>query len=162
MLKNLEIDAFETRVGRVYIINEMRRTKADIGGEISSHFYFKTTNFMEDAFYTFLLMVNIIKKERKKMSELLEEYPEFPSERFKVNVPEERKYQIVERLKEEISKKFKTVAIDGVKVILDDKNWFLIRASNTEPIIRVYVEGENEQKLNENKKLVESFLKKFI
>jgi phosphomannomutase len=41
MLKNLEIDAFETRVGRVYIINEMRRTKADIGGEISSHFYFK-------------------------------------------------------------------------------------------------------------------------
>ena len=140
----------------------MRKTNADIGGEISSHFYFKTTNFMEDAFYAFLLMIKILKKEGKKISELSEEYPELPHENFKISVPEERKYQIVEKLKEEISKEFETITIDGVKVILDEKNWFLIRASNTEPIIRVYVEGENKEKLNENKKLVENFINKFI
>jgi len=162
ILKRLGIKYVESKVGRVYIINEMRKTNADIGGEISSHFYFKTTNFMEDAFYAFLLMIKILKKEGKKISELSEEYPELPHENFKISVPEERKYQIVEKLKEEISKEFETITIDGVKVILDEKNWFLIRASNTEPIIRVYVEGENKEKLNENKKLVENFINKFI
>jgi phosphomannomutase len=45
---------------------------------------------------------------------------------------------------------------------LDDKNWFLIRASNTEPVIRVYVEGESKEKLDKNKEIVYNFIKKFI
>jgi phosphoglucosamine mutase/phosphomannomutase/phosphoglucomutase len=64
--------------------------------------------------------------------------------------------------KKKYRKEFKTIAIDGVKVILDDKNWFLIRASNTEPIIRVYIEGESKEKLEKSKRIVESFLNKFI
>jgi len=162
MLEKLGIKYVESKVGRVYIINEMRKENADIGGEISSHFYFKATNFMEDAFYAFVLMIKILKKEEKRISELLEEYTEFPHENFKINVPEDKKYHIVEKLKEEVSKEFETITIDGVKVILDDKNWFLIRASNTEPVIRVYVEGESKEKLDENKKIVENFIKKFI
>jgi phosphoglucosamine mutase/phosphomannomutase/phosphoglucomutase len=107
-------------------------------------------------------MIKILKKEEKTISELLEEYPELPHESFKISVPEDKKYHIVEKLKEEISKEFETITIDGVKVILDDKNWFLIRASNTEPVIRVYVEGESKEKLDKNKKIVENFIKKFI
>jgi len=162
MLEKLGIRHVESKVGRVYIINEMRKENADIGGETSSHFYFKATNFVEDAFYAFALMIKILKKEEKTISELLEEYPELPHESFKISVPEDKKYHIVEKLKEEISKEFETITIDGVKVILDDKNWFLIRASNTEPVIRVYVEGESKEKLDKNKKIVENFIKKFI
>jgi phosphomannomutase len=162
MIEKLGIKYVESKVGRVYIINEMRKENADIGGEVSSHFYFKATNFMEDAFYAFALMIKILKKENKKISELLEEYPEFPHESFKISVPEDKKYHIVEKLKEEISKEFETITIDGVKVILDDKNWFLIRASNTEPVIRVYVEGESKEKLDKNKEIVYNFIKKFI
>jgi phosphomannomutase len=162
ILKNLGVNGIESKVGRSYIINGMRKENADIGGEISSHFYFKSTNFMEDAFYAFVLMLRILKNENKKISELIKEYPEFPSESIKINVPEEKKYLLVEKLKEEISKEFETITIDGIKVILSEKDWFLIRASNTEPAIRVYIEGETKDKLNENKKLVESFVKKLM
>jgi phosphomannomutase len=162
MLRSMNIEGIESKVGRTFIINEMRRNNADIGGEISSHFYFKATNFIEDAFYAFLLMIKILKKERKNISQLLVDYPEFPHEVLKVNVTDEMKYQIVEKIKEEISKEFKVFSLDGVKVILDEKNWFLIRASNTEPIIRVYIEGESKEKLEKSKRIVESFLNKFI
>jgi phosphomannomutase len=162
VLEKLGIKCVESKVGRAYIINEMRKENADIGGEISSHFYFRSTNFMEDAFYAFFLMIKILKKEEKRINELIEEYPEFPHESFKISVTEYKKYHIVEKLKDDISKEFETITIDGVKVILDDKNWFLIRASNTEPIIRVYVEGESKEKLERNKRIVENFIKKFI
>jgi len=162
ILRNLGIQPIETKVGRKYIITEMKSADAEIGGEVSSHFYFKSSNFMEDAFYAFFLMVKILKKQKKKISLLAEDYPELPFESFKVSVPEEKKYQIMEKLKEEISKNFEAITIDGVKVILDNKNWFLIRPSNTEPIIRVYVEAESQQKLNQNKAIVEEFIKKFV
>jgi len=58
--------------------------------------------------------------------------------------------------------KFDIISIDGVKVIINEKNWFLIRASNTEPAIRVYIEGENQEKLRELEKLITSFINRFI
>jgi len=161
-LKNLKIEGIESKVGRTFIINNMKKNFADIGGEISSHFYFKTVNYMEDAFLAFFQFLKILKENREKISELVKYYPIFPNESIKIKVDDNKKYEIVERLKEEISKEYKTITIDGVKVIIDEKNWFLIRASNTEPIIRVYVEGENEEKLKENKKIVESYINKFI
>ena len=162
LLRSMNADGIESKVGRTFIINEMRRNDADIGGEISSHFYFKATKFMEDAFYAFLLMIKILKETRESISQLLVDYPSFPYETFKFSVPEEKKHRIVEKIKEEASKEFNIISIDGVKVIMDERNWFLIRASNTEPVIRVYVEGENEEKMEKNKKLVVGLLNKFI
>jgi len=155
-------EVIETKVGRVYIINEMRSSNADVGGEISSHFYFKETNFMEDAFYTFLLVLKILKREKRSLGELLKDYPEFPHKTVKVNVPDEMKYQIVENIRKEIEGKFNTISIDGVKVVFDEKDWFLIRASNTEPVIRVYIEGENQEKVKELERFVMGIINKFI
>jgi phosphomannomutase len=162
LLKTLNIEGIESRVGRTFIINEMRKNNADMGGEISSHFYFKSTNFMEDAFYSFLLMIRIIKREGKKLSELASEYPELHSETFKVTVPEGRKYQIIEKLKETIGREFEIITTDGIKVIINEKNWFLIRASNTEPAIRVYIQGETKNSLKRLKKQIERFFSRFI
>jgi phosphomannomutase len=162
MMREIGSEVIETRVGRTYIINEMRNNKADVGGEISSHFYFKETNFMEDAFYTFLIAIKILKKEKKTFGELLKDYPDLPSKNLKIEVPEEKKYQIVENIRKELKDKFDIISIDGVKVIINEKNWFLIRASNTEPVIRVYIEGENQEKLREVEKLITSFINRFI
>jgi phosphomannomutase len=159
-LKKMGVECFESKVGRV-MINEMRKNDADLGGEISSHFYYKETNFMEDAFLTFFKFMQILKKEGKNVSELIKEYFVGVSQSYKVEVKDEEKFNIVEKIKEKIAKDYGVITIDGVKVILDEKNWFLIRASNTEPIIRILIEGENEEKLKENKKIVENYLNKF-
>lgn len=161
-MQEVGVEAIETKVGRTYIINEMRKSQADVGGEVSSHFYFKETNFMEDAFYTFLLVTKILNKENKTITELLKDYPDFPHETLKINVPEEKKYQIVENIRMEVEKEFETISVDGVKVIIDEKNWFLIRASNTEPLIRVYMEGETLESLDKIRKIAMSFINRFI
>ncbi len=161
-MKEIGAESIETKVGRMYIINEMRNSEADVGGEISSHFYFKETNFMDDAFYTFLLMVKILNKENKNLGELLKDYPEFPNKILKVSVCEEEKYKIIENVRKEVEDSFNIISIDGVKIFLDEKNWFLIRASNTEPVVRIYIEGENQDKLKELEKFVINLIKKFI
>ncbi|MGB9675379.1 MAG: hypothetical protein ACPLYW_02145 [Candidatus Nanoarchaeia archaeon] len=157
-LKKMKIECFESKVGRD-MMNEMKKRDADLGGEISSHFYFKETNFLEDAFLTFFKFMQILKRERKNVSELIKEYFVGISQSYKLKVKDEEKFDIVEKIKEELAKDYEVITIDGVKVILDEKNWFLIRASNTEPIIRIFIEGENEEKLKENKKIVEKYLK---
>jgi len=161
-MHEIEAEVIETKVGRVYIINEMRNSNADVGGEISSHFYFKETNFMEDAFYTFLLVLKILKREKKSLGELLKDYPEFPHKTIKVNVPDEKKYQIVENIRKELEGKFNVISLDGVKVVFNEKDWFLIRASNTEPVIRVYIEGKNQEKIKELERFVMGIINKFI
>jgi phosphomannomutase len=161
-IQEIGAEAVETKVGRVHIINEMRNSNADVGGEISSHFYFKETNFMDDAFYTFLLVVKILKREKNGLVELLKEYPEFPHRTIKVNVSDEKKYQIVENIRKELESKFNVILLDGVKVVFNEKDWFLIRASNTEPIIRVYIEGENQEKVKELERFVIGTINKFI
>jgi len=161
-IREIGAEAIETKVGRVYIINEMRKNNADVGGEISSHFYFKEINFMEDALYTFLLVVKILKREKNGLVELLKDYPEFPHRTIKVNVVDERKYQIVENIRKELEGKLSVTSLDGVKVVFNEKDWFLIRASNTEPVIRVYIEGENQEKAKELERFVMSIINKFI
>ncbi|MEM5815028.1 MAG: hypothetical protein QXD89_00885 [Candidatus Aenigmatarchaeota archaeon] len=161
LLEDMKIEGIETRVGRSFIIETMRKNKANLGGEISSHFYFKKTNYMEDAFYTFFLIAKILKKERKKISEILSEYKIGKSMNYKFPIDDSKKYILVEKLKSELRKKFKIIDIDGVKVIISKSDWFLIRASNTEPLIRIYIESLNEEKIKEYKKMIDNLIQKF-
>ena len=73
-------------------------------------------------------------------------YPRIPGKKFEC--PDEIKFQVVDELSREFKEiGYKTLTIDGVKVIEDD-GWFLIRASNTQPLIRLTVEARDESSLN--------------
>jgi phosphomannomutase len=96
-----------------------------------------------------------ISKSDKKLSEIVDELPQYPFQRVKADCPDEKKFEVIERLKSKLSKKYKNVnTIDGVRVDFDH-GWILIRASNTGPVIRLSVEADDKKKLNE---LTEEFL----
>jgi len=160
-LKSLGKEIYETKVGRTFIINKMREVDADVGGEISSHFYFKETNFMEDAFYSLLILISILEKEKKKLSEVLKDYTLGKFINYKIEVDEDKKYTIIEKLKDNFRKDYEVLEIDGIKVIISDEDWFLIRASNTEPVIRIYIESLEEKKIEEYRKIIDNYIKSF-
>ncbi|MEM2110527.1 MAG: phosphoglucosamine mutase [Candidatus Bathyarchaeia archaeon] len=137
-----------SRVGHTYINDKMLKEKAPFGGETSGHFYFMDVYGFDDALYASLKMAEIISESDKKLSELVDSvprYPRIPGKKFEC--PDEIKFKLVEKLSEEFKDMgYETITIDGVKVI-EKEGWFLIRPSNTQPIIRLTVEAKNKKAL---------------
>ncbi|MCW4020452.1 MAG: phosphomannomutase/phosphoglucomutase [Candidatus Bathyarchaeota archaeon] len=145
-----------SRVGHTYIVDKMLKEKAAFGGETSGHFYFEDVYGFDDAVFASLKVAEVLSRRRESLSEIVDsqpKYPRIPGKSYKC--PDGKKFRVVE----EISKKFgelgyETVTIDGVKVV-EDEGWFLVRPSNTQPMIRLTVEARNEEALQRLAKLAE-------
>ncbi len=146
-----------SRVGHTYIVDKMLEEKAVFGGETSGHFYFMELYGFDDAIYASLKVAEILSKRDEKLSEIVDTmrtYPRIPGKKFEC--PDEIKFQVVNELSREFKEMgYKTLTIDGVKVT-EDYGWFLIRASNTQPLIRLTVEAKDEDSLNRLKSFAET------
>lgn len=138
-----------SRVGHTYIYEKMISEGAILGGETSGHFYFKDLYGFDDGIYASLKMAEAISEDGRKLSEIADSiprYPRIPAKNY--NCPDEVKFKVIDELAEELkSLGFKMATIDGIKVLEED-GWFLIRASNTQPLIRLTVEAKNREKLD--------------
>jgi len=139
-----------SRVGHAYIMDEMIKENAVLGGEISSHFYFADVYGFDDALYASLKMAELLSKKDENLSEIVDSIPKYPSTPVKVyDCPDEKKFRVVEKLIEEFRQMgYKIITIDGVKVI-EPNGWFLIRASNTLPQIKMVAEAKTQEKLRQ-------------
>lgn len=137
-----------SRVGHTYIYEKMVSEGAVLGGESSGHFYFKEIYGFDDGIYAGLKMAEAVSKDGRRLSEIIDSiptYPQIPAKSY--NCPDEVKFRVVEDLAEELkSLGHKVVTIDGVKVY-DEDGWFIVRASNTQPLIRLTVEARDGESL---------------
>ena len=140
----------EMRVGRAFLLNAVRELNAVMGGEKSDHFYFPELWGFDDACYAVLKMAEILIKSGRKLSELVDEVPHYPSIPITTfTCPDELKADVVERIaKHYESLGVKVSRIDGVKAYFDD-GWVLIRPSNTMPQIKMTAEAKTEKRLKE-------------
>ncbi len=136
------------RVGHTFIMDKMIGEKALLGGEKSSHFYFADVYGMDDGVFASMKMAEILSKSDEKLSEMVASLPQYPSvyER-NFEAPDKLKFIYIEKLGSRFKKYgLKTLDIDGVKLIEED-GWVILRASNTEPVIRISAEARTEEKL---------------
>ncbi|MEM2454563.1 MAG: phosphomannomutase/phosphoglucomutase [Candidatus Bathyarchaeia archaeon] len=137
-----------SRVGHTYIHEKMRAEDAVLGGETSGHFYFKDIYGFDDGIYAGLKLAEAISEDGRRLSEIVDsipQYPQIPAKNY--NCPDEAKFKVIDDLFEEFkSLGYRIVAIDGIKIVAED-GWFLIRASNTQPLIRLSVEAKDEERL---------------
>lgn len=155
----------EMRVGRAFILNAVREQNAIIGGEKSNHFYFPEVWGLDDAIYATLKMVEIVLKSGKKLSEIVDEIPRYPSIPIRTyECPDDVKWKVVDEIAEQHrSRGLEVNTIDGVKTYFED-GWILIRASNTMPQIKMTAEAKTEKRLaeivSEADELIKSTIKK--
>ncbi len=135
------------RVGHAFLMDLMLREKALLGGEISSHFYFGDVQIYSDGLFAGLRMLEVISKEGK-LSSIIDGLPRyFATPIITVPVPDEVKFQLVEEAKTIVKRRgFETLDIDGVRAHTKE-GWFLIRASNTKPEIKIRAESMSEEGL---------------
>jgi len=147
------------KTGHSLIKNKMKIEGAALAGEMSGHIFFADRYFgYDDALYTGLRLLEIVSKTGKKVSELLEGVPPaFSTPEIRVDCPEEIKFQVVEKVKEELRKSYQVIDIDGVRIEFPD-GWGLIRASNTQPALVLRFEAETKERLEEIRSLIEGKL----
>ncbi|RMD50538.1 phosphomannomutase/phosphoglucomutase, partial [Candidatus Parcubacteria bacterium] len=118
-------------------------------GEVSGHFYFKNSSFLEAIDYTALLVIKIWRESGKKFSELLDPFTQYANS-GEINRKVADKEEVLRRFKELYIGKADVVdETDGLRCEFSDQWWFIIRPSNTEPIMRLTIEAVNDQLLKE-------------
>ena len=150
------------KTGHSLIENKLHEEKAPIAGELSGHLYFADEYFgYDDAIYSSLRLLRIMDKEGKKLSEFFTDVKKYYSTpEIRIEVSDENKFEIVEKVKNYFSKKYKINDIDGVKVYYPN-GWALLRASNTQPALVVRIEGETEEELEKIKEEFMEVIEKF-
>jgi phosphomannomutase len=144
------------RVGHPYIVSEALKKKAPFGVESSGHYTIPSVVPFDDSLAASLYAASALSAKDEKLSEIVDKIKAYPLGRVNFKCSDEKKFLIIKKLKERFMKEYQNVNIvDGVRIDFD-KGWVLIRASNTEPLIRLTVEADNEK---EFEKLKESFCK---
>lgn len=136
------------RVGHTFLTLEAKQHNAIFGIEKSGHMIVPRHVLFDDAMVAPLELLRILNAKDVSLSKLADDVPKYPSVSKAFECPDEEKFDVVEKLKEEFSDVYDQVnTMDGVRVDTDD-GWVLIRCSNTSPLIRMTVEGRNEKKMD--------------
>ena len=132
-----------TRVGDLLVARELKDQDGLFGGEENGGLIFPDFVYGRDAALSTAKIVEIIAKEGKNLSELIEELPKYCSAKLKVECADDQKTAVMEKIVEATCD-YEVETKDGVK-ILTDEGWVIIRPSGTEPIFRCFAEAENEE-----------------
>jgi phosphomannomutase len=130
------------RVGHAFIKHRMREEGAVFGGEISGHYYFSEFSQADSGVVPFLLMLELISKRGRKLSEILRPYHERYFLTGELNTPVPDVAVKLQELKERFAGEGKLSHLDGISVEADE--WHMnVRPSNTEPLLRLNLEARS-------------------
>ena len=133
-----------TKVGSVEVSRKMLSTNALIGFEENGGFMFGNHNQVRDGCMSLALMLDLLSITTNSLSDEISKLPSSFTTKDKIQCSSKDAKKIILSLKDEFSQ---SDTSDGIKIIIDSKNWVMIRPSGTEPIIRIYAESESQEKL---------------
>jgi len=138
-----------SKSGHAYIKEKMREVNAVYGGEMSAHHYFRDNSYSDSGMIPFLLVLQLMSEENKKLSELVNEMIESYPCSGEINSTIDKPAEKIKEIEEKYSDG-KIDKLDGLSVEYND--WrFNLRMSNTEPILRLNVESRGNMKLMKKK-----------
>ena len=135
-----------SKVGEANVIEEMLKNNSQAGGEGSSGgFILPEFNYCREGILTSGLISSML--ENSKFSEILNYMESYFQIREKVKIDSNYHDRLIENIKNNLIKKYSEIDTrDGIKAIIDENTWILIRKSNTEDIIRISGESNDEEK----------------
>jgi len=137
----------QTPVGDIYVSEAIKRTGAVFGGEPCGAWVHPQHHLCPDGPLSAVLFLAALEEADKTVSEFIGEVPEYITKRVNFACKNEWKYRLIYQLGDVLKEAFPAYTdystVDGMRLALKN-GWLLIRASGTEPLIRLTVEGESE------------------
>ncbi len=139
--KELGLKVSITAVGDRYVLEDILLNNYSIGGEQSGHVIFKDFNTTGDGIVTAIQLAGIVKQKGKTLSQLASVMRMLPQVLVNVKIPNE--FKNIHEVDEEVMD-----LIREVEESLEGKGRVLIRPSGTEPLVRIMLEGEDQDEIN--------------
>jgi phosphomannomutase len=136
-----------SRVGHAFIKKTLREHDGILGGELSGHFYFKDFYYLDSGIFAALLVLEMLSKQDKPLSELIRPLDRYPRT-GEVNFVVDDADRVLAKAEAEYGRAGKVLKLDGLSVEMDDW-WFNLRKSNTEPLIRLNLQAKSQARLDE-------------
>lgn len=139
-MKKSGIDFVETQVGDRYVNEALTAHDGVLGGEQSGHIIFRRINSTGDGLLSALMLLNIMVRQGLSLKELAASMQRMPQILVNVKVRDKNAWADDERI---------SAVIARVEAALGETGRVLVRASGTEPLLRVMVEGENKAEIDQ-------------
>ena len=155
MVSQTNSTVIRTKVGSVEISRKMVDENALIGFEENGGFMFGVHNQVRDGAMTLGLMLELLSKcPSSTFAKEIKKLPQSFTTKTKIKCTKDESKRIIEHLSRQFPHSDTT---DGIKIIIDKKNWIMVRPSGTEPIIRIYAESDSQKNLDD---LISKYLEK--
>ena len=139
------------RVGHAFIKQRMRKEDAVFAGEVSAHYYFRDFSQADTGVVPFLLMVELLSRRKRKLSEILAPFRTRFFLTGEINTPVADVPLKLQELKERYAAAGGRIShLDGISIDFDDWH-FNVRPSNTEPLLRLNLEALSEELMIEKR-----------
>lgn len=150
--------AIRERVGHSFIKATMRKENSVFAGEHSGHYYFRDNYFADSGLLAAVIVLEAVSRANAPFSTLLKKYQtSFMID--ETNVPVENKDQVTEELKKTFVDAKSIDTMDGLTFMFDDF-WFNVRASNTEPLLRLNMEAKTQKLLQQKSEAILEIMKR--
>lgn len=152
--------AVSSRIGFPFIRQMMFETDAIFGGETSGHYYFKENFAIDSGLLAMLVVLQIISESQKPLSILRQEFEHYAISGeiiFEVRDREE----VIKKIEKVFASQADISHFEGLTVTWKNK-WFNLRSSNTEPVIRLNIEGPNRKLVDQLTEQISKIVKKCI
>lgn len=138
---------------------KMKETGALLAGELSGHIMVADDYFgFDDALYDACRLIEILSKSERTFSDIVSDFPVYVSTaEIRIEVSEEQKWEIVEKAVAHFKSLYDVIDVDGARVLFGD-GWALLRTSNTQPVIVARFEARTQERLDEIRSEVGSWL----
>lgn len=132
-------------VGEVNVVKKMKESKAVLGGEGNGGVIYPALHYGRDALVGIAFTLQHMANEDKPLSEIVKHYPRYEMIKDKISLPQDMDIQkLLDRLQQSFPG-HDCITIDGLKILFN-QGWVHLRASNTEPILRLYAEHHTQEK----------------
>jgi len=142
------VKLYRSPVGEANVVQLMKNKKVLVGGEGNGGLIYPKINIARDSFVAIGIILEYMAKTSKTISELVAEIPAYVMSKYKFKISFDKQKAMFKKM-ETLFQKYEIDRQDGIKIILGKREWLHLRASNTEPIVRLIIETKTEVKNKE-------------
>ncbi|MBI3190870.1 hypothetical protein HYZ41_04160 [archaeon] len=148
--KKLDRELHYSKVGYTFVMEAVKKHNAIFGVEVSGHYFTPHLAKYSDVIATSMYLCYVLQKTGKSLSNIINELPHYYTEKKNYECADNKKSSVISELQTEFSGKYDINTLDGIRIDFDN-GAVLLRASNTEPKIRLSIESKNQKHLEELK-----------
>jgi phosphomannomutase/phosphoglucomutase len=138
----------QTKVGSIEVSRTIVKVGALLGGEENGGIFYAPHHPVRDGTIASILVVNALLKNRRPASKLFDSLPIFHMTKEKIPCKDSKKDRAITALRKKFRGRISST-LDGLRVDFDGQGWALVRASGTEPLLRLYAEAKSQDQLTE-------------